>query len=261
VEDQGPVGAVMALSLLYHDVVESGSYDSSGFPGGAAARYKLSLNDFRKHLAAIGAVVQPGAVPTFTFDDGGSSSCLSATELERLGWLGCFLVTTDRIGSPGFLDAAQIRDLRARGHEIGTHTCSHPARISACGREQLMAEWSESRRLLEEILGERVTTGSVPGGYYSSGVAAAAATSGLRLLYTSEPTQMEWDVAGCRVVGRYTIYRGTSARAASALVSARSVARIVQAAVWRTKKVVKQLSGPAYPRIRSAVLERLYLES
>src|SRR5262245_12587099 len=99
---------MMPLALLYHDVLESGSYDSSGFPGAGAARYKLSLGEFQAHLAAIAAVSATAAPPMLTFDDGGSSSCRIATELERYGWLGHFFVTTDRIGSPGFLNAGQI---------------------------------------------------------------------------------------------------------------------------------------------------------
>jgi peptidoglycan/xylan/chitin deacetylase (PgdA/CDA1 family) len=249
---------MMPLALLYHDVVESGSYDSSGFPGAGAARYKLSLGEFRAHLSAITAISATASPPRFTFDDGGSSSCRIASELERYGWFGDFFVTTDRIGSPGFLDAGQIRDLRTRGHRIGTHSCSHPARMSSCSLEQLDAEWRDSSQRLAEILGEPVTSGSVPGGYYSSRVAEAASRAGLRLLFTSEPTPREWTVADCLVAGRYTIYRGMSARAAAALVLPEPAARIVQAVSWRAKKLAKRLGGPVYIELRSNVLKLLY---
>jgi peptidoglycan/xylan/chitin deacetylase (PgdA/CDA1 family) len=248
----------MSLALLYHDVVDSDSYDSSGFAGAGAARYKLSLGEFRAHLRAIASVSSMALPPTFTFDDGGSSACRIALELEQYGWLGHFFVTTGRIGSPGFLDSDQIRNLRARGHRVGTHSRSHPARMSSCSPDQLIAEWRDSSRHLAGILGEPVTLGSVPGGYYSRGVAEAAALADLRLLFTSEPTTREWTVSGCTVVGRYTIYRGMSPRAAAALVSPRPMARIAQSASWQARKVVKHLGGSAYLRVRSDLLGYLY---
>ena len=36
-------------TILYHDVVD-GDFDSSGFPGAAAARYKLTRAEFDAHL-------------------------------------------------------------------------------------------------------------------------------------------------------------------------------------------------------------------
>lgn len=87
--------------------------------------------------------------------------------------------------------------------------------MSSCGPDQLVAEWRDSSRRLGEILGEPVTNGSVPGGYYSQEVAEANSIAGLRLLLTSEPTVSEWVVSDCVVAGRYTIYRGTSARTAA----------------------------------------------
>jgi peptidoglycan/xylan/chitin deacetylase (PgdA/CDA1 family) len=251
----------MSVTLLYHDVVAAGSYDSSGFPGAGAARYKLTLEEFRDHLAAIAAAGARTSPPVFTIDDGGSSSMRIAAELEAYGWLGRFFVTTDQIGSPGFLDPAEIRHLRASGHEIGTHSCSHPPRMSACRGDRLLAEWRVSSQRLAEVLGEPVTSGSVPGGYYSRRVADAAAAADLRLLYTSEPTTADWMVSECRVAGRYTIYRGMSARAVAALVSRYPIGRAAQTAAWQTKKVIKRLAGPAYLRLRAGILDRLYPES
>jgi peptidoglycan/xylan/chitin deacetylase (PgdA/CDA1 family) len=249
---------VMALALLYHDVVEPGLYDSSGFAGPGAGRYKLTVEEFRVQLSAIAAASIGGTPPIFTIDDGGASACIIAAELEQYGWIGHFFVATDWIGSPGFLDAGQIRNLKARGHQIGTHSCSHPVRMSSCGPDRLVAEWRDSGRRLAEILGEPVTSGSVPGGYYSRAVAGAAASAGLRLLFTSEPTLSGWTVSDCEVVGRYTIYRGMSGQAAAALVSPNPAARIAQAITWRSKKLVKRLGGPAYIGLRSSVLKYLY---
>jgi hypothetical protein len=67
-----------------------------------------------------------------------------------------------------------------------------------------------------------------------------------------------WVVSDCLVLGRYTIYRGMSARSAAALVSTNPAARATQTVAWRIKKVVKQLSGLTYLRIRLGVLKHIY---
>src|SRR4051812_27521780 len=175
-----------AISLLYHDVVLPGQVNSSGFPGGDSNIYKLDLDEFRRHLDAV-AKTNPHAL--FTFDDGGISfHDHIAGELEKRGWRGFFFIATNWIGRPGFLDVSRIRDLRQRGHIIGTHSCSHPERLSYCPFDEILGEWSRSVAVLSDILGEQVNAGSVPGGYYARNVAKAAAHAGIRTLFTSEPT-------------------------------------------------------------------------
>ena len=46
-----------ARSIMYHDVVEQGDFASSGFPGEAAHLYKLTREEFERHLAAIAAAI------------------------------------------------------------------------------------------------------------------------------------------------------------------------------------------------------------
>src|SRR5438270_360966 len=53
-----------AISLLYHDVIPAGQFDSSGFPGGDSNIYKLDVDQFRLHLDAI-AQSNPHALFTF----------------------------------------------------------------------------------------------------------------------------------------------------------------------------------------------------
>src|SRR6266511_2641064 len=151
-----------ALSLEYHDVVEGGDFDASGFPGPGAASYKLTRTEFNLHLDAIARAVRRS--PTHA--------------LEWHGWRGHFLVTAQRVGSPSFMSAAQIRELHARGHVIGTHSYSHPTRMGACAPERILDEWQRSVAILSDILGEPVVTGSVPGGYYTRPVAEAGARTG-----------------------------------------------------------------------------------
>src|SRR5437764_1202238 len=82
------------------------------------------------------------------------------------------------------------------------------ARMSHCSPEQLLLEWEESARVLSNILGDKVRVASVPGGYYSKRVAEAAASSGIEVLFNSEPTSRIKHVKGCMVLGRYSIQQG-----------------------------------------------------
>ena len=259
------------LALEYHDVVAGEAFDASGFPGPDAASYKMRRRDFEAHLAAIEAAyvgprrtvvetpVERGA-PTpavLTFDDGGVTAYTETAEpLERFGWRGHFFVTTDFLGTPGFLSRAQMRELRGRGHVIGSHSCSHPLRMSQCPPAQIDREWRESVAILSDALGEAVTVASVPGGGYARHVAQSAAAAGIRFLFTSEPVASTHLVDGCRVIGRYTLRRATPAATAARIAVGDLAPRAQQWAAWNAKKVLKRTAGSAYLTTRRWLFER-----
>ena len=260
-----------AACLLYHDVTESADWESSGFTGPGTAKYKLSRTEFEANLAAIATVRDTPPVTanqlvsdedeTFpfllTFDDGGESAATCIAEsLEKYGWRGHVFVTTGQISKKGFLNAEQIRRLRKDGHVIGSHSFSHPIRMSHCSREQLTDEWSRSVKALSDILGEQVDTASVPGGYYSNRVGETAAAGGIRVLFNSEPTTKINAVGGCLVVGRYNIFRGMPPQLAGDLVSVHSEARSRQWLYWNFKKIAKSLAGRPYLAARQSLLRK-----
>jgi peptidoglycan/xylan/chitin deacetylase (PgdA/CDA1 family) len=259
-----------ALGLLYHDLVEGDDFSASGFPGRDADRYKLDVAEFAQHLRSIASAAsnKPGTalellqstaaaepLVLVTFDDGGVSAYThTAGLLEDVGWPGHFMVTTDRIGSPSFMTPEQIRSLRRRGHIIGSHSVSHPARISACGWEELIREWRDSCDALAEILGEEVTVASVPGGYFSTRVARAASAAGIRVLFTSEPTRRCRVVDECLVVGRYCFQRGASSRTAAQIARGDWSPRLRSWLSWNAKKVAKRVGGDLYVKTRLSLL-------
>lgn len=258
----------MIISLLYHDVVAPGGFGSSGFPHADANIYKVERPEFELHLERIDeaprraevGVLNSGArqigsnALLFTFDDGGASAISSATFLEKHGWRGHFFVTTDCVGTPGFLTVERIRELHSRGHVVGSHSCSHPARMSHCSPERLAREWKESVRFLSNVLGEKIRVASVPGGYYSRRVAEAAAASGIEVLFNSEPTSRTENVNGCLVLGRYSIQHGVSAETVARIASGDWPPRIRQYFVWNAKKLVKRLGGNYYIALRKVLL-------
>ena len=87
----------------------------------------------------------------------------------RRGWPGHFFVTTARVGEPAFVDRGQVRELRAAGHVVGSHSHTHPV-MTRLSDAELREEWTRSRAILEEILGETVTALSIPTGFTSERV-------------------------------------------------------------------------------------------
>lgn len=256
------------VALMYHDVVRDAEWSASGFAGADADLYKLDAAHFQEHLEAIrktapplpgggpGGVAAGGEAEFFlTFDDGGASAHTTiAPLLEEFGWRGHFFVTGNRIDTPGFLSRTQIRDLHSRGHVIGAHSWSHPQRMSSCSRAELLGEWTRSAEVISSATGVPTSVGSVPGGYYSRAVAETAGDAGLRLLFTSEPTTRAQRVGETLVIGRYTVQRGTSARAAAGLAGGRGTHRPRQWLLWNVKKLLKRAGGVQYLKIRRALL-------
>jgi len=261
-----------AYSLMYHDVIRS-SLDASGFDGPDADRYKLDSDVFDRHLAAISEAVarlelervanvrelawrtesKPPAV-LLHFDDGGACALDVADRLERAGWRGYFHITTDRIGTRGFIAAPDVRELHDRGHVIGTHSCSHPDRMSSLPLDTILHEWTASKAILEALIGKPVTVGSVPGGYCSYKVVMAADQAGIEILFTSEPTsRFDW-IRGCVVLGRYAIRSTTRADEAARIAIGAARPCWEQWATWNAKKVFKRIAGTHWLTMRKHVL-------
>jgi len=267
-----------AISLLFHDVFIDDPGES-GFVSAAANRYKLTVADFDAQIDGVAAArteppilasafehrlptrlngvsyddrnVVAGITPfAITVDDGGESYYTTVAErLERRGWRGHCLVTTDFIGGRGFLSRTQIRALAERGHVIGSHSASHPARFNTLPFHRIATEWARSRAALEDIIGQRVDVASVPGGSYSPVVARAACEAGIRVVFTSEPITRVAASSGCVLVGRFTIRRGDANDLARRLVSASSGARARAWTSWNAKGLVRPLLGPSYASV------------
>lgn len=265
----GPV-ARRAVTLLYHDVTPPGAFGTSGFTNPLADTYKLTIADFVAHLDAVAAVrgdapalvgpeslVGRGTPWLISFDDGGSSALVPTAELlEARGWRGHFFISTGHTGARGFLTAAEVRELQRRGHVIGSHTVTHPARMADLGEVELRREWRDSRRALEDMLGHAVTAASVPGGLYAPHVARAAAAEGIRVLFNSEPTTRVRSEEGCVVLGRYSFKTTSPAREAARLAGGDPLLRATHWVVWNGKKAVKTVSPRGFGAVRALLTGR-----
>ena len=258
-------------ALLYHDVVAGGRYDASGFTGPGAGVYKIDEAAFRQHLDALAVATHAPPVGvtraalraahdrlpwSLTFDDGGVSARAIGELLAARGWIAHFFITGDRIGTAGFVDAADLRALATQGHVIGAHSWSHPRRISTLAYSVIHEEWQRSIGRLTDILGENVTAASVPGGFYTRRVLDAAIDTGVRVLFNSEPVLRARVHRECLVIGRFSIQRDTPAPVAASFANGSLGSRIPQWLAWNLRKAAKRMGGSAYEQGRERLLRK-----
>ena len=246
----------MTAALIYHDVVPEPDADSAGFPGRLAGRYKHTPEAFEAHLDAIErtgvsvGLAGEGAGVVLTFDDGGASAADIAARLERRGWRGHFFMTTARIGTPAFATGDELRRLVAAGHDVGSHSHTHPSYMGRLSPAELAEEWTTSRRVLAEVLGEPPRTAAVPGGFLSRAVLEQAERAGYELLMTSQPEARERRFGAMTVQGRYTIWGDTPAATAAAYARGARGARLRLWTEWQLKGLAKRVSPSVYDRFR-----------
>ena len=254
------------LSLTLHDVVAADDPDSSGFSGPAAAHYKLTPSAFAAHLDAIGAeglepslVTDPMTGPLrlhLTFDDGGSSALDAvAPELGRRGFPAHFFVTTGELDMPAFLRRADLAQLAGEGHIVGSHAHSHRP-LTRLAPDELREELRRSKAILEDVLGEPVSTLAAPGGFSSARVAEAAAEEGYSHLFTSEPWLQPRTLGELTLYGRFALVAGSPAAETAALCRLSSPLIWRKRAGWTARKSARRAFGPVYAHAREAVFAR-----
>lgn len=254
-----PAARADVACLMYHEVTDDPS--TSGFQRTSALPYVHSAVAFRAHLERIAAralrpslvtdldLTRPGRHLLLTFDDGGRSAMYAAELLERRGWRGHFFVVTAKIGDPTFLAEQDIRDLRAAGHLVGSHSHTHPDIFRQQSRARMLDEWHTSAAILEDLLGEACIAASVPGGDISSDVLATASEARFRYLFTSEPWFTPKRLNHCWIIGRVILKSGTLPRDIEAFAQFRG---------WRQAQLVRGLK--AVVRRGLGPLYRVYVE-
>lgn len=201
--------------LMYHGVTADPS--DSGFQRPAAHPYICTPAAFEQHLELIARsgrtpalvgeldLAAPGSRVLLTFDDGGLGAVGVGDALAHRGWRGHFFIVTSRIGSRGFLAADAVRYLRSCGHLIGSHSHTHPDIFPELSAARMRAEWSTSRTILEQLLGEPCTVASLPGGDLSDAVVESIDAAGYTTLFTSEPWLEPRRVGRTVLLGRFAV--------------------------------------------------------
>jgi peptidoglycan/xylan/chitin deacetylase (PgdA/CDA1 family) len=120
---------------------------------------------------------------TASFDDGHPLDMKVAEKLAKRGMLATFYVAWNHPKAPE-ISLQDIRELRKMGMEIGSHTWTH-AMLTARPREQVVEELTRSRKALEDVLGEPVSSLSYPEGKFTRMIRSTVAECGYELARTT----------------------------------------------------------------------------
>jgi peptidoglycan/xylan/chitin deacetylase (PgdA/CDA1 family) len=154
---------------MYHEIRTAdqghGSTDYFAVPLPAFERQLQLLRSAGLGGASIEDVLHGrGGSVAISFDDGEISQALHAfPALARMGMTATFFITTGWVGTARYASWDQLREMKAAGMSIQSHTHSHPF-LSELSREQVRDELRRSRELLDERLGQRTTMLAFPGG-------------------------------------------------------------------------------------------------
>lgn len=183
--------------LMYHQV-------GPHRPGSRLNRWRVTPRDFRRQMVLLerrgyrGVALRdlldepdaPQRRAVVTFDDGfdGIRTC-AVPVLAEFGFSATVFVVAGKLGgvndwddeTPGerLLDASSLRELRGAKIEVGSHGMSHRA-LPGLENSALSKETAGSRRVLEDVLGERVTTFCYPYGAVDERAVLAVREAGYR---------------------------------------------------------------------------------
>jgi len=168
-----PVAHLESGQPLWHDRVGFAVSAALGAPA-SSAELKAMLQD---HGLAVGA-------PTPDSVTAGAKALAEAPRRVLVEELEAAF-GPDRIpGWAGMMDWDQLGKLAAAGHEIGSHTMTHPI-LPSCDDERLARELADSRRRLEAQLAIEVESFCYPNGDADARVGDAVRSAGYRRAVTT----------------------------------------------------------------------------
>ncbi len=145
----------------------------------------MSMDQLAECIEGRRSVPDKGVV--ITIDDGFISEYEGAVPLlRRYGYPFTIFVFTSGVGTKGYMNWEQLREMRSFGGTVGCHTHTHPRMITMTGQE-MEKETTGSRQILEKNLGHPVRYFAYPFGQYDEQVRFVARKAGFRLMLSSDP--------------------------------------------------------------------------
>jgi peptidoglycan-N-acetylglucosamine deacetylase len=123
------------------------------------------------------------AIVTTSWDDGHPLDIRLAEMLDRYGMSGTFYIPLSYHGF-SVMAKEEMRALRAMGMEIGSHTLTHP-NLRKLRKILVLHELVESKKVLEDIVGELILSFCYPAGKFNSMVRSCVIEAGYKLARTT----------------------------------------------------------------------------
>ncbi len=113
-----------------------------------------------------------------TFDDGYENNWKNAFPvLREFGYPAAVFVPTEQMGQPGYLTWDQVKAMAASGITFGSHGLTE-AYLPDCPAPRLKREIEDSKRILEEELGQTVKFIAYPIGGFNNGIKSQVRQAG-----------------------------------------------------------------------------------
>ena len=122
-----------------------------------------------------------------TFDDGWAGAFnIAMPTLKEFGYRCTYFITKDFVGREGFIDEKMIIMAAEAGMEIGVHGTTHRM-LSNCSKDEIIWEFINCKEYLESLTGQKVVSGSIPGGDWNETIASCVSIAGLKIFCNSKP--------------------------------------------------------------------------
>ena len=125
----------------------------------------VSLNELYDYLEKDKPL--PTKPVIITFDDGYADNYTYAYPLlKKFGYPATIFVITKLVGTKGYINWEQAREMQANGISIESHTVNHIT-LSTLPNEQALFELTRSKEIIEAKLGQKINFVAYPEGYYN----------------------------------------------------------------------------------------------
>ena len=203
--------------LTFHKLLSGISFGSTNYSPRRFGKLLLFLNDNGVQLVSLEKALQEkkNCFVAITFDDGYRHLVDILPELMlKLGFIPTVFILTGYIGQTNkwdythfikvnyHLDIQSIKKLARSGVEFGTHGHRH-LDLTACSLNQLNTELIQSKKILEDIIENEITSISYPFGRYDERVIEATLKAGYKYGFTMAfPEESDNDMT----LGRIPVY-------------------------------------------------------
>ncbi len=251
--------------LMYHGIITSPDSIPQNREVGAQL-YDVRLKDFREQMNFLknggyrvttfenkseGASQKPEKKVVLTFDDGEANNFHNAFPvLREFKFPAYFFVTVKRVGTKGYMNWEELKELRDNGIIIGSHGLNHDILINL--RDSLLlTELTLSKETLESHLKINVDSFSVPRGFYNEKVLHMALNAGYRNIFVSAAPAFEEP----ECIGRVAVKSNWSLGRLNQALSHRTP--LVEKAGDALKNLAKKiLGGEIYNNFRTTLLRK-----
>lgn len=172
--------------------------------------YTLSIEEFRKALTG-GEMVPENSI-LITFDDGYVDNYTCALPiLKDYGMRATYFIITGSVGTSGYLDWDQLKEMVKANSSVGSHTvCHYDLKTLADAHQEI--ELRESKKVLEERLGIKVTAFCYPSGKYNNTTLNLLPETGYDLAFTTKSGRVRRD-GGALELRRIRVWSGMTLQA------------------------------------------------